>query len=453
MKRLPEIIHLGGCKTVTGSCHLLSAKGLHIVIDCGLVQGSDAALAMKEWPVKPAEIDFLFLTHAHIDHIGRLPELLQNGFRGEIIASHPTKALLAPMLRDAAEIQQVRGAESGQTGRWQTEQVLAAVDELCWGFEYNETFDLNKGLRFTLGRAGHILGSSFVRFESRDAEWAVIFSGDLGAKHTPLLPDPDPPDECDLLILESTYGDRLHEDRTERVERLGRVLARCLADDGKVFIPAFSLGRTQELLFELNRLWGDPKQGIGSRVPVCIDSPLGLEITRIYSHLQAFWDKEASALLKHGDDPLDFAQLYAVTRFRDHRELVHMDGPAVIIAGSGMCTGGRIIDHLQGGLEESRNEVLFVGYQAEGTLGRSILKYAEKPGGYAVLGGQRVEIRAKVQTLSGYSAHADQRGLIEWVQAMPARPGCIKLVHGASQARSALAEKFCGMGFTAEGGP
>lgn len=453
MKKLPKIIHLGGYETVTGSCHLLSANGLNILVDCGLVQGSDHVIPMEKWPIGPKEIDFLFLTHAHIDHIGRLPELLERGFRGEIITTHPTKALLEPMLRDTLGLQKVRGREGKKVGEGisdfgmrisgrgrSIEGVLEALDELCWGFEYGEAFDLRKGVTFKLGRAGHILGSCFVRFESQSPEWSVIFSGDLGAKNTPILPDPEPPDVCDLLILESTYGDRLHEDRTERVERLGKVLKRCLADGGKVFIPAFSLGRTQELLFELDRLCADPDLGIGSRVPVCIDSPLGLEITRIYSRLKPFWDEEARELLRQGDDPLDFAELYAVTRFKDHRELVHTDGPAVIVAGSGMCTGGRIIDHLLHGLDNPRNDVLFVGYQASGTPGRDIITYAGRPGGYVDLDGRRIKIRAGVHVLGGYSAHADRKGLVDWVHSMPRRPARIRLVHGEVGARERLGE-------------
>ena len=436
-----EIRHLGGEHGVTGSCHLLMANGLNILVDCGLAQGRDTVLPMTAWPVKPSQVDFLFLTHAHIDHIGRVPELLQKGFSGEIITTHPTRELLAPMLSDAAGFS---GMDEGES-----EKLLHSIDRLCWGFEYGKAFDLKRGVRFKLGCAGHILGSCFIRFESSSPDWSVIFSGDLGAKDTPILPDPDPPDACDLLVLESTYGDRLHEDRKERVERLGKILTRALSDGGKVFIPAFALGRTQELLYEMDRLGSDPrlralfpKLGPRSGIPVCLDSPLALELTKIYSRLQPFWDREANEILRSGDDPLDFEHLYGVGRFRDHLELIEMPGPAVILAGSGMCTGGRIVNHLKAGLGDARNDVLFVGYQAAGTAGRDIVRYADKPGGYANLDGERVGIRAKVHVLAGYSAHADQRGLVEWVRAMPEKPGRIKLVHGEEAARRALAEKL-----------
>jgi len=216
MRGKPEIIHLGGENTVTGSCHLLRAKGIHIMVDCGLAQGNDVLLPMKSWPVSPSEIDYLFLTHAHIDHIGRVPELIERGFSGEIICSHPTRALLSPMLKDAMGF-------SDMTEQ-QATKILKTIDDLSWGFEYGENFSLKRGIQFTLGRAGHILGSCFIRFELPDG-FTIVFSGDLGAKDTPILCDPDIAEPCDLLILESTYGDRNHggtEDGGRKTEDGGR---------------------------------------------------------------------------------------------------------------------------------------------------------------------------------------------------------------------------------------
>ncbi|RLC18728.1 MAG: hypothetical protein DRI57_08050 [Deltaproteobacteria bacterium] len=208
-----EIIHIGAEHEVTGSCHLLRANGLNIMTDCGIAQGRD---------VKPKDVDYLFLTHVHIDHIGRIPELIQKGFAGEIITTHPTKALLSPMLEDAMGF-------SDMTAHTKT-QLLKTIDDLSWGFEYREKFDLKKCITFQLGKAGHILGSCFVHIDTGDM--SVIFSGDLGVKDTPILPDPDIPDPCDILILESTYGDRLHEPRTERIQRLGNILTKALSDNG-----------------------------------------------------------------------------------------------------------------------------------------------------------------------------------------------------------------------------
>jgi len=438
MNRQPNIIHLGAEKCVTGSCHLLQLKGLNIMVDCGLSQGHDAGAPMDSWPVRPDQVDFLFLTHAHIDHIGRLPELIQKGFRGEIIATHATKALLAPMLNDAMGFMALNGH--------QIAQIEKSIDDLSWGFEYNQKFDLKKGLKFKLFPAGHILGSCSIHLRVEDPAWSVLFSGDLGAKDTPILPDPQNPEAADLVVLEATYGDRLHDDRVHRIQRLGRILNRALADGGKVFIPAFALGRTQELLYEMDRLVSDrdrqgafPMRDSAGPVPVFVDTPLGLDITKIYARLSAFWDREAGQLVRNGDHPLKFEGLYGVARHKDHRDLMRIPGPAVIIAGSGMCSGGRIVDHLKAGLPRPQNDVCFVGYLAGGTPGRDIQRYAGRPGGYVILDGEKVEIKANIHVLTGYSAHADQKGLMEWVQAMPQKPAAIKLVHGETTARRALA--------------
>jgi metallo-beta-lactamase family protein len=248
-------------------------------------------------------------------------------------------------------------------------------------------------------------------------DYKVIFSGDLGCTDTPILPDPDPPDACDLLVMESTYGDRNHSNREDRLNALGRLLHKALADKGIVYIPAFSLGRTQELIYELDRL--------ETKVPVFVDSPLGLKITKIYSTLEEFWDKEAKDLKAKGNHPIDFKNLYAVEKYRDHKKLLNINGPAIVIAGSGMCTGGRIVDHLKHGLDDPKNDIFFVGYQAKGTPGRRMIE-------------KRTPVKAGIHILTGYSAHADQNMLVKWVKSMPQPPKQIQLVHGEANARHAL---------------
>lgn len=438
--------HLGGERHVTGSCHLLQMRGRSILVDCGLAQGRDPLPPMEDWPVPPERIDFLFLTHAHIDHIGRVPELVARGFRGEIICSHPTRALLNPMLADALKFADLPEAEA--------RGIQATIDKLAWGFEFGEAFDLARGVTFTLRRAGHILGSSFIRFQDAATGWSVLFSGDLGAADAPILPDPEPPETADLVVMESTYGDRLHGSRAERSERLARVLARGLADGGKVFIPAFALGRTQELLYEMDRIFSDPhfperlpELPGGGRPPVFVDSPLGLAITRVYAGLSAYWDAEARERLRHGDHPMDFKGLYGVASHREHLKLCEAPGPAVILAGSGMCTGGRIVEHLKRGIVDRRNDILFVGYQAEGTPGRAIQEAAGQPGAAVELDGERREIAAAVHTIDGYSAHADRQGLLDWLAAMPQKPGAVKLVHGEDRARESLAAELTRRGY------
>ena len=442
---IPQVIHIGGEHSVTGSCHLLRSQGLNIMVDCGSAQGSATVLPINQWPVKPAEIDYLFVTHVHIDHIGRLPELLTAGFHGEILCSHPSKALLRPMLEDSLRFEEY--------DKHQTDSLLASIERTSHGFDYGKRCKLKNGVEFTLGQAGHILGSCFIHLFfpgipsaiPGNSCYSIIFSGDLGSKNTPLLPDPDAPESCDLLFLESTYGDRLHHDREHRLEKLSSVLRQALADKGKVFIPAFALGRTQELLYEIDRLKATDHSASGdlANIPVFIDSPLGLKITAIYSSLSRFWDNEAKKLLAAGDQPIDFANLYSSVSFHDHQKLLEIPGPAIIIAGSGMCTGGRILDHLSTGLSDPRNDILFVGYQAKNTIGRAIIDQSATNGkGSVTIAGRQITVKAKVHVMPGYSAHADQQGLVDWVKSMPQPPKEIRLVHGEEAAQRELWNKL-----------
>ena len=412
-----KITHIGAENCVTGSCHLIQTAEVNLLVDCGIAQGHDPVLPFDQWPVAPAAVDYLFFTHAHIDHTGRVPDLIDAGFAGEILCTHATKALLSPMLRDAMSFSDRTDA--------QIRAMEARINELSWGFELYDTFTLKNNISFTLKNAGHILGSCFVQFSfpgpPGSAPARVTFSGDLGCRHTPILPDPDRPDPCDLLVLESTYGDRNHENRADRQAALAKVLDHALSDKGIVYIPAFALGRTQELIYEMDR--------INPGVPVFIDSPLGIEITRLYQAMDDCWDKEAKTLKAAGDHPIKFKHLYAVERFQDHRRLLDLNGPAVIIAGSGMCTGGRIVNHLKHGLNDPKNDLFFVGYQAAGTPGRAILE-------------GRTPAKAAIHGLTGYSAHADQQTLAAWVAAMPEPPGEIRLVHGVPHAQTALAKKL-----------
>lgn len=452
MGQFPQIDHLGAAQGVTGSCHLLRTGSLNLLIDCGQAQGHDAVPSMTEWPVPPSEINFVFLTHAHIDHIGRLPELFRGGFAGQILTTPPTQALLRPMLEDALRL------SHGENG----ERLSRHIVERVRSFGYGTTFALQDGVRFRLGRAGHILGSCLVHLEHPGQSWSVVFSGDLGGQDHPLLPDPDPPPACDLLVLESTYGDRPSPKRRDRLCTLGRVLSRSLADGGKVLIPSFALGRTQEILYELDRLDSDPTLAdefptvsSTSKIPVFLDSPLGLKVTEIYQELLPFWDEEAKNRLRRGDNPLDFDRLFSVARYGDHRRLLEYPGSCIIIAGSGMCSGGRIVDHLKACIEDPRTDVLFVGYQAKGTPGRQILDHAGQADGYVELEGERFAIRAAVHSLTGFSAHAHQDELIAWVQSMgtpdrAAKPGAIRLVHGERDAKTALMRALVGLGYRVE---
>ena len=440
-----NLIHLGGEKGVTGSCHLLKSRGVNILVDCGLFQGRDKGVPVEQWPVAPSQVDFIFLTHAHIDHIGMLPTLIQQGFSGEIICTKPTRDMLSPMLRDAMHF--------GAIAPGDRERLIRKIDDLSWSFECGQVFDLKKGITFELGRAGHILGSCFIRFECPRGGRSILFSGDLGNRGRPIVPDPDVPQPSDGVVLESTYGDRLHAKPADRTARLAAVLGRSLSDGGKVFIPAFAMGRTQEILYELDRIFTDstlggawPNLSSAKRPPVFVDSPLGLEITQLFSGLSDYWDQEARELLTHHNHPFDFKALFGTAKFAEHRQLLAWQGPAIILAGSGMCSGGRIVDHLLAGIDQPENDLLFVGYQAQGTTGRAILDRAGK-GGMITLDGRTRPLRAKVQVLNGYSAHADQQGLVEWISGMGHKPEWIKLVHGEAGARTALAGELGKRGF------
>lgn len=329
-----------------------------------------------------------------------------------------------------------------------------------------------------LQRAGHILGSAYVEIDlahqatmSAPAQdhanhsaltgtasnepprkrQRIVFSGDLGAPDTPLLPAPQPPERADILVLESTYGDRLHEDRSTRVERLRTVIEHALADGGTVLIPAFSIGRTQELLYELEGLFhahgkdGAQARPHWQRLQVVLDSPLAADFTKGYRRLRQVWDEEAQDRLQQGRHPLAFDQLVTVDHHADHRHMVnylaHSRQPAVVIAASGMCAGGRVVNYLKAMLGDPRHDILFVGYQARGTPGRDIQRYGPR-GGYVMLDGERYDIRAQIHTIGGYSAHADQRDLTEFATGIPTAPAEIRLVHGDEDTKAVLAGKL-----------
>jgi metallo-beta-lactamase family protein len=444
-----QLRHHGGRDGVTGSCHQLQVDGgKSLLVDCGLFQGADggggeadeAERLRVNFPV--ADIVALVLSHVHIDHVGRIPWLLLAGYQGPIICSEPSAELLPPVLEDAFRL--------AVTGRQEVvDNYLRMVAARLVALPYKTSHRLldspARRVTIRLQRAGHILGSAYIECDLLDKASGVtvrvVFSGDLGSPWTPLLPAPRPPYRADLLVLESTYGDRLHEDRRTRRQRLRQVIARALADGGTVLIPAFSIGRTQEILYELEEILVSGPSGGMPGFPVILDSPLAERITTVYRQLQRWWDKEALHRLARGRNPLDFPGLVTVDGHQDHLRMVeglHRTGrPAVVVAGSGMCTGGRIVNYLKAMLGDPRHCVLFVGYQAAGTPGRDIQRYGPG-GGYVLLDGEKITIRARVETLGGYSAHADQAGLVRFATGMRTPPTAIRLVHGEAPARLAL---------------
>lgn len=448
---LPPILHHGAVTGVTGSCHELRAGDIGILIDCGLFQGDETS-AGGSANAEQVEIEFpvdhlraLVVTHVHLDHVGRLPYLMAAGFQGPILCSEPSAQLLPLVMEDAIKIGFTRQPRL-------IERFLEILQQRIVALPYGQwhTVDAGEpGLAIKLKPAGHVLGSAYVecRIGRGAAAQRVVFSGDLGAPYAPLLAAPKPPYAADVVVLESTYGDRNHENRAGRREQLRHVIEHALADRGTVLIPAFSIGRTQELLYELEAIIhaeSRRKRKSGLRwedLEIIVDSPLASRFTAAYRKLRPFWDAEARRRVAQGRQPLGFEQLTTIDSHDDHQRavdyLARTGRPSVVIAASGMCAGGRIVNYLKAMLGDPRHDVLFVGYQARGTPGRAILEHGPR-GGWVELDGQRYDIRARIHRIEGYSAHADQNGLVNFIRGMRHLPRQVRLVHGEEAAKQAL---------------
>lgn len=438
MTDYPQLHFHGGTTGVTGSCYELRVtQDSGVLIDCGLFQGAEERPLEIDFPVD--HIKALLVTHVHIDHAGRIPYLLAAGFDGPIYCSEASAQLLPLVLEDAVKIGFTRD-------RRLVERFLRLIEERIVAVPFGQWAHIaGTDIRAKFKRAGHILGSAYI--ECDVAGRRFLFSGDLGAPYAPLLPAPRAPYRADTVVLESTYGDRLHSGRRQRRKLLRQVIKRAFADRGAILIPAFSIGRTQELLYELEDLifrcrreevaagmsWDD--------LEIIVDSPLASRFTDIYRQLKDLWDAEAGRKVAAGRHPLSFEQLITIDSHQDHLHTVEYlqrtARPAIVIAGSGMCNGGRIVAYLKALLKDVRTDVLFVGYQAEGTPGRAIQTYGPR-GGYVILDGERHDIKAQIHTVSGYSAHADQQNLVNFIKRMRHLPETIYLVHGDKDAKAAL---------------
>ncbi len=415
MKKITyRLTFCSGAETVTGADFLLEGpldeNGrplVRILIDCGLVQGSKLAddANWEPFSFNPAEIDYLFVTHSHIDHLGRIPKLVNDGFKGKIIATPPTCALARPMLEDTAAILG-RSEENNLNEIYAPLNVNKALEHWT-GVPYESPYELIPGVTATFHNAGHILGSAYVSF--RIGGKTIVFSGDLGNSPSPILPDTTPLADANYLLVESVYGDRLHESRDERRSLLKDVLLENYKKDGTLIIPAFSLERTQEIIFEMNELF---EHGSMPKMSVYLDSPLAIAVTRIYREFLEYFNTELRSHLKRGDDPFAFSGLVETLDTNDSKAILHKPNPKVIIAGSGMSSGGRILHHEHNYLADKNNTLLLIGYQAVGTMGRLLEEGAKK----VTINGDEVSVRANIVKISGYSGHKDSDALVHFVE-------------------------------------
>jgi metallo-beta-lactamase family protein len=443
----------GAVRTVTGSQHLLSVNGRKILLDCGLYQGSRKASYERNQnlPFAASEIDLLVLSHAHIDHSGNIPNLVKSGFTGDIVCTYATRDLCAIMLRDSAKIQQY-DIEYINKKRAKKElppiepiySVADAVESLKYfiGIGYERPYKLMPGVTLTFYDAGHILGSAIVALDIEDEEEKrhirLVFSGDLGRPDRPILRDPTFIEGADVLIIESTYGNREHASLDEASKKLETIINKTYQRGGKVIVPAFAVGRTQELVYRLHQLV--ESRDIPPNLPVYVDSPLAIDATGIYRlHPEAYDEEIAQFMLgDRNSDPFGFDMIYYTRSTAQSKELNFLRQPAVIISASGMAEAGRILHHLKNNIEDPANTILIVGWQAPDTLGRRIVEKQPK----VKIFGEEYLLKAEVATINGFSAHADRSELLEWVGRMTKRPSHTFVVHGEEEVSLAFANSL-----------
>ncbi len=433
-----KIKFLGAASQVTGSSFLLSANGLNFLIDCGLYQERDfQARNWEPFPFPPKKIDYILLTHAHLDHCGLIPKVVREGFRGRILCTPPSAEILPIVLFDTAKLQeedaQIKKKRHEREGRrgpypevplYTTNEVERALP-LVEAVDYHLQVNLGSGIKATFREAGHILGSAIIELvvENSSGSQKIIFSGDLGQWDKPLVRDPETFRQADYIFLESTYGDREHDHPEKVADRLAENVNRVFSRGGNLVIPTFAIERAQELMFHLSHLVRKKKI---PPLPVFLDSPMAVSVTNVFGHYLKYLDEESRALFSSGQNPFEFPGLKLVQSFEESRLIEKTRGSAVIMAGSGMCTGGRIKQHLVNNISRPESTILFVGYQARGTLGRQILE-GQSP---VRIYGQMYQVRATIDQIQGFSAHADRNQLWKWLKALDRPPRTVFLIHG-----------------------
>lgn len=446
-----QIEFYGAARTVTGSQHLVSVNGRKILLDCGLYQGSrkESYRRNQNLPYNASEVDVLVLSHAHIDHSGNIPNLVKSGFNGDIVCTYATRDLCSIMLRDSAKIQQYDIEFLNKKRRKQKlppvepiYNITDAVESLKYfiGIGYERPYRLLPGVTLTFYDAGHILGSAIVVLDIEDEEEKrqirLVFSGDLGRPDRPILRDPTFIDRADVLIIESTYGNREHAPLEEASKKLETIINTTCRRGGKVIVPAFAVGRTQELVYRLHQLV--EARDISPDLPVYVDSPLAIDATGIYRlHPEAYDEEVAQFLLEdRHNDPFGFEMMYYTRSTAQSKELNFLRDPAVIISASGMAEAGRILHHLKNNVEDPRNTILIVGWQAPNTLGRRIVERQSR----VKIFGEEYQLKAEVATINGFSAHADRSELLTWTGHMQKRPSRTFVVHGEEEVSLSFAE-------------
>lgn len=438
---------IGAAHEVTGSCHYIEVGDKKLLVDCGMEQGKDI-YENQEIPVNPGEIDFIFVTHAHIDHSGLLPLMAKKGFKGQIFATKATCDLCNIMLRDSAHIQEFEAEWKGRKAKRAAKEAYepiynmsdaVAACELLVPLEYDTNIRICEEVSVKFVDAGHLLGSASIQMTltEKDVTKTVIFSGDIGNINKPIIKDPTIMDGADYVLIESTYGDRLHGERPDYVGTLARILNDTFKKGGNVVIPSFAVGRTQEMLYFLRLI---KKENMVPSYPdfeVYVDSPLAIEATTIFNkHVMECFDEETMALIKQGINPLKFEGLKVSVSSNDSIAINENILPKVILSASGMCEAGRIRHHLKHNLWRPESTILFVGYQAVGTLGRMILEGASS----VKLFGEEIAVKARIENLKGISGHGDRKGLTEWLNGMQQRPKKVFVVHGEDQVCDIFAE-------------
>jgi len=444
-----KVTCLGAAGTVTGSNYLIEhGNGKKIMVDCGLFQGGREIELRnwQDWGFDPKDIDILFLTHAHIDHSGRIPKLVKDGFRGKILTSPPTVELCQIMLLDSAHVQEMdaewqsrKNIRKGKRPIFPLYTTADAIKSLKYlsPLERDKKVTVGEGIKACLRNAGHILGSSIVELwmEDADGEIKIVFSGDLGRQDQLIVKDPQEIFTADYLFIESTYGNRLHRSFEDSKMELLEAVQHAVYHDEKVIIPAFALERSQEILYLLGEFSRDKTL---PDIPIYLDSPLAIKSTEIFRKNKEYYDEEARAIVDKGFDPFDMPNLHFTPATEDSIDINRKHGPAIIIAASGMCTAGRIKHHLKHNLWRPGASVIIVGFQAQGTTGRRIVDGEKK----VKIFGEDVAVKAKVFTIGGFSAHADQAGLLKWASHFKRPRPKVFVVHGESRASEALAAEI-----------